>query len=75
MMADNHNTPTITRHSSDIIKEPDERLMTATDTPGNAQTEKASVEDEHSKEASKEEEKEEKEGSLKDYFVSHNRPG
>jgi hypothetical protein len=56
------------------MKEPDEDRMTSIDIPSKLQTEKAAEEDENPKEDVKEEAKEEKEGSLKDYFVSH-RPG
>lgn len=77
MVANNNNkdTATFTRHSSDIMKEPDERPMTAIDMPDKIETEQTPADDAQSKEDDqKKQAKEEKGGSLKDYFVSHN-PG
>lgn len=75
MMANDNNndTATFTRHSSDTMKEPDERPMTAIDMPDKIETEKTPADDAQSKEDDpKKQAKKEKEGSLKDYFVSHN---
>ena len=56
------------------MKEPNERPMAAIDVPDNVETEKpAAADDQESNKSSKEEAKNDKEGSLKDYFVSHNR--
>ena len=73
-MADKHNTPPITRQSSDTMKEPDDSTTNAIDIPNKVESEKTPVDDAHSSkdESEKEpkEEKEEKNGSMKDFFVS-----
>lgn len=72
-MAGNHNTPSITRHSSDTMEETVERPLAAICIPDQVDAEKpAAVDDgESNKDPKEKRKKEEKEGSLKDYFVSH----
>jgi hypothetical protein len=71
-MADNYNTSPITRHSSDTMEETVERPLAAIAIPDKVDAEKTAVVDdgESDKDPKEKEAKEEKEGSLKDYFVS-----
>lgn len=71
-MVDYQNAPSITRHSSDTMEGTTERPLAAIDIPNKIDAEKAAaVDDKESNRDSEEKEtEEEKEGSLKDYFVS-----
>lgn len=71
-MVDYQNASSITRHSSDTMEGTTERPLAAIDIPDKIDAEKAAaVDDKESKWNSEEKKTEEdKEGSLKDYFVS-----
>lgn len=73
MMMDTRDAPSVTTHSSNTMQETADRPPVAIDVSGNADPEKqVDVDDGTSSKASNEEaKKEEKEGRLKDYFVSH----
>jgi hypothetical protein len=73
-MADKHDTPPITRQSSDTMKEPDNNTTNAISIPSKIESEKTPADDAHSNRVdSKKEQKEQKEenkGSMNNYFVS-----
>lgn len=71
-MVDYQNAPSITRHSSDTMERTTERPLAAIDIPDKIDAEKAAVVDdkESNRDSEEKETEEEKEGSLKDYFVS-----
>lgn len=71
-MMDTRDAPSVTTHSSNTMQETADRPPFAINVSGNADREKqVDVDDGKSSKASNEKEtKEEKEGSLKDYFVS-----
>jgi hypothetical protein len=71
-MADKHDTPPVTRQSSDTMKEPDHSTMHAINMPNKIEPEKPPADDTHSSaDDSKQESKEEKGGSMNAYFVGH----
>jgi hypothetical protein len=72
MMKDNRNTSSMTSHSSNTMEETAGRPSAAIDIPDKFDGEKpTTVDDEESnKHPEDEETKQEKQGSLKDYFVS-----
>lgn len=71
-MEDKHDTPPITRQSSDTMKEPDDSTANAINIPDKIVSEKTPADDAHSNvDDSRQEQKEDKKGSMNDYFVSH----
>jgi hypothetical protein len=72
MMKDNRNTPSMTSHSSNTMEETACRPSAATDSPDKFDGEKPTTVDdgESNKRPEDEETTQEKQGSLKDYFVS-----
>jgi hypothetical protein len=70
-MADKHDTPPITRQSSDTMKEPDNSTANAISIPNKVESEKTPADDAHSNSVdSNKEQKEESKGSMNNYFVS-----
>ena len=72
MMMDTRDAPSVTTHSSNTMQETADRPPVAIDVSGNTDPEKqVDVDDgKSSNDSSEKETNEEKEGSLKDYFVS-----
>lgn len=70
-MEDKNNTPPITRHSSDTMKEADDSTTNAINIPDKMESEKIPADGACSNvDKSMQEQKEEKKGSINDYFVS-----
>lgn len=70
-MAHENDTSVSTRRSSDTMTTPVDSQPTVIDIPEKIEPEKSSLDDGKPIDESKEKAKDEKEGSMKDYFVSN----